>query len=105
MSRWSVVGRDLEQNMPLSVDTDVRAPMSVDELTPAWMSEALGRSFPEVRVESCSPIEVIWGMAGKARLELTYNDAGRGAQLPDTMVVKAGFGRFPPEMDWTYAVE
>jgi Ecdysteroid kinase-like family len=91
--------------MPLTVDTDVRAPMSVDELTPAWMSDALSRNIPEVRVESCSPIEVIWGMAGKARLQLKYNDAGREAHLPETMVVKAGFGRFPPEMDWTYSVE
>ena len=91
--------------MALSVDTDLRAPMTVEQLTPAWMSAALSRSIPGVRVESCSAIEAIWGMAGKARLQLEYNDVGREARLPPTMVVKAGFGRFPPEMDWTYAVE
>lgn len=87
------------------VDTHIKAPASLDDITAGWMTEALSQQYPNVRVETCSIVDVIWGMAGKARVSLTYNAAGREARLPPTMIIKAGFGRFPPEMDWTYSVE
>jgi hypothetical protein len=91
--------------MSLSVDCDVMAPPDVESITADWLTAALESNYPGVRVLTCVPSDQMWGMAGKVRVSLTFNERGSELGLPTSMIVKAGFGRFPRDMDWTYTVE
>lgn len=66
-------------------------PLTVDEVTPAWLTVALGERYPGVEVLDSAVSDVMEGSATKVRLRLTYNDAGSERALPETMVLKAGF--------------
>jgi aminoglycoside phosphotransferase (APT) family kinase protein len=66
-------------------------PLSLDEITPGWLTEALGVAHPGVEVTSVEIDHVIHGTASKALLRLTYNDAGLEAGLPPTLCAKGGF--------------
>jgi hypothetical protein len=91
--------------MAPSVGSQIRTPKTVDEVTATWLTDALRVSYPAVEVKSCALENVLWGMAGKARFRLTYNEAGARAGLPSTLMVKAGFGKWPAEFEWNYIVE
>ena len=91
--------------MQPSVISEIRTPRSIEEVTAEWMTSALAVAYPNVEVERCVFENAIWGMAGKARFRLAYNEVGRAANLPATMFVKAGFGKYPPEYEWNYTVE
>ncbi|MGE0387039.1 MAG: phosphotransferase [Gammaproteobacteria bacterium] len=67
-----------------------RMPLVPEDITAQWLSEALSTRYPGVRVESAA-METIWrGTATKLRMAVRYNDAGRAAGLPPTLVVKGG---------------
>ena len=67
-------------------------PLGTDEITPAWLTAALGVRYPGVEVTAVHIGGVIWGTATKVRLLLDYNAAGHAHSLPATMFLKAGFG-------------
>jgi hypothetical protein len=56
-----------------------------DELTPAWLSEALSKSFPGVEVARVAVVDRHSGTTGRAKLRLDYAAGARG---PDTLFVK-----------------
>jgi hypothetical protein len=68
-----------------------RLPLSVSDITPEWLSDALSTSNPGVEVTSAEVDRVIHGTASKALLRVTYNEAGVDAGLPTTLCVKGGF--------------
>jgi hypothetical protein len=59
-------------------------PLSVDEVTAGWLSDALG-----VAVDRAEITGVVWGTATKVLLELTYKSGGDGH--PTRLCVKGGF--------------
>lgn len=82
--------------------TDIRAPGSPEEITTEWLNQAIGVTYPEVRVTASRITESIWGNSGKIRVVLSYNDAGRRLQLPERVIVKGGYNRHGPDMEYIY---
>lgn len=68
----------------------LRLPLAIDEITPAWLTAALGVRRPGVEVTGTEVDRVVHGSATKIRLRLTYAP-GRDAGLPSTMWCKGGF--------------
>ena len=62
----------------------------LEDITPAWLTQALALKFPGTVVESVCIGTVIPGTATKVRLMLTYNAAGHAHRLPPTMWLKGG---------------
>jgi Phosphotransferase enzyme family len=60
-------------------------PARPDEITPAWLSEALSKSFPGVEVTQVAVVDRHSGTTGRAKLRLDYAAGARG---PDTIFVK-----------------
>ena len=75
------------------------------QITPEWLSTALAERYPGVAVESASFGRIVAGCSVKLWMDLKYNEAGRLAELPAVMVVKAGFARHSPIMLFTYESE
>ncbi|MET0658754.1 MAG: hypothetical protein ABW110_11430 [Steroidobacteraceae bacterium] len=75
------------------------------QITPEWLSTALAKRVPGLVVESVHIDRVIAGCSVKLWVTMEYNEAGRRANLPDVMVVKAGFARHSPVMLFTYESE
>lgn len=68
---------------------DAVAPLrNVDELTAAWMTDALRVQYPDVEVTSLHRGDVRHGSESTVRVMLGYNRAGHERQLPATMYVK-----------------
>ncbi len=65
--------------------TGLSVPKTWEDVTPAWMTAALGREFPGAVVDTVTVALRDDGTNRRARLALTYS-AGRG---PDTVFVKA----------------
>lgn len=64
--------------------------LSLDAVTPEWLTAALAQRYPGTKVESFETGTIIRGMATKAQLFLTYAD-GAPAGLPPSMWLKCGF--------------
>lgn len=73
-------------------------PRRIEDLTAAWLTEALSANYPGTVVTEAHIGTVIAGTATKVRLLLSYNDAGHTNLLPPTMWIKGGFIRH----DYTY---
>jgi hypothetical protein len=62
-------------------------PLSPEELTAPWLSQALSAAFPGVQVIRIPEPSILWGTATKVRLEPEY--AGNSVQGPSSLYVKA----------------
>lgn len=80
-------------------------PKTIDEITPEWLSDALGRRFPGVKVLSADITGVLHGSATKVLLLMVYNDPGIQAGLPPSICLKGGFGAHTHEIAAVYATE
>jgi hypothetical protein len=67
-------------------------PVTPDELTPAWLSLALGAAVTETVVD-----EVIWGTTTKVFVRVTYDGDGARGVLPSSVCVKGLFTEGPDE--------
>jgi hypothetical protein len=63
-------------------------PTKLEEITPAWMTDALSGNFPGVNVEALTTEVLHDGTAFTCRVNLTY--AAGSAAAPSTVCVKAG---------------
>lgn len=68
-------------------------PAELDEVTPAWLTGALAVSFPGAVVRRVTTIQVQQCFATNVRLRLEYEATDRRARPPETVFLKAGFGR------------
>lgn len=66
-------------------------PLHFEEVTPQWLSQALGRAFPGVQVAAARRDRDRFGTAASARFELDYADRAGHADLPASVYVKGGF--------------
>ena len=64
-------------------------PGRYEAITPEWMTEVLCRGTPGAAVISCSVGDRSDGSSNRARIFLTYNDAGTQAGLPTTVFCKS----------------
>lgn len=64
-----------------------RLPRNLSDLTPEWLTSALGQTWPGIVVDSANLVETIRGASTKARIELRTNRN----DVPPCMIVKAGF--------------
>lgn len=60
----------------------------VADVDEAWLTRALQRAFPGCRVATVEPLERHTGTTERARLRLTYGEAGGGSAPPATVFVK-----------------
>lgn len=65
--------------------------LTLEELTPLWLSAALSRQHPGVEVISAQVSDFMGYKPNKARVRVAYNAAGQQAGLPTDLVVKGGF--------------
>ena len=72
----------------------MRLPMSKEEITPVWLSQALAPHWPGVVVKDVELGQTILGSASKIRLHLDYADRAAHTNLPQTMWIKIGLGDF-----------
>jgi hypothetical protein len=71
-------------------------PLEVENIDAAWLTAALGQRHPGVEVVAAQVQDVILGTSTKVRVTLDYNEAGRRAGLPPTLIVKGGFQDHSP---------
>lgn len=51
-------------------------PVKLEELSPAWLTAAMGLRYPGVQVTRATQTEVLHGTATKARITVEYNMPG-----------------------------
>lgn len=85
--------------------SEMRLPVKVDDITATWLTAALSQRYPGVKVTSLEVADVLAMTSTKIRLKLSYNDAGREAGLPPTLIVKGGFSEHSPPMKMMYRNE
>jgi hypothetical protein len=83
----------------------MKLPTTVEGVTRAWLTEALGYQTPGVVVTSSNLVDLIPGTSTKIRVALEYNDVGQKARLPPTLIVKGGFEEHSPPMKMLYLNE
>lgn len=80
-------------------------PVSIEEIDAAWLSRALATQFPGTVVRSARVDDVLWGTGTKVRVQLEYNEQGRAAGLPPSVIVKGGFSEHRQVMERCYELE
>jgi Phosphotransferase enzyme family len=88
------------------VEASVSAlPVRVEDISAAWLSSVLDERYPGAVVRNLRQTELIQGTATKIRVHLTYNEAGRAAGLPPSLIVKGGFSAHREMMADIYELE
>lgn len=77
-------------------------PLIPEQVDAAWLTVALAERFPAIVVERAEIRDIILGTSTKIRVVLDYNDAGRSAGLPQSLIVKGGFEAHSPAMQPMY---
>jgi fructosamine-3-kinase len=80
-------------------------PLKAAQITAEWLSTALAQRYPGVAVTTFEVTDVMAMTSTKLRLRLEYNDCGRKAALPPTLIVKGGFGEHAPPLAMMYRNE
>ncbi len=82
-----------------------RLPVTFDDITANWVTDALRRTYPDVSVRTVTVGDAMYGTATKIRLRVEYDPAGGGADLPPTIIVKGGFSAHRELMYREYMLE
>jgi hypothetical protein len=69
----------------------IPVPRAFDQVTAEWLTQVLQRTHSEVEVASVKVDPTMGHKPNKARVHVTYNQAGSQAGLPPTYVVKGTF--------------
>lgn len=85
--------------------THMRLPMALDEVTPAWIGEALSIRFPGVRVRDAQRDAERAGTSTSARFTIEWADDGGHADLPDAVYVKGGFDPVMRRRVWAALIQ
>jgi Phosphotransferase enzyme family len=94
------VGKDLEAE-----DMSVTTPATVADIDREWMQAALGVRYPELVVRSCEVKQVIGGTGTKVKVAVGYDEGPAAAEVPGSLVVKAGLEEHSPPLEPYYANE
>lgn len=85
--------------------TGNRLPLTVEEVTPLWLGEALSGRYPHVAVERLEIGDILWGTGTKMMARAIYNEAGRAAGLPEYLCIKAGLAEHRELVKFCYQTE
>jgi hypothetical protein len=66
-------------------------PITLEEITPEWLTAALRGRNPGVTVRGAEIVDVIYSTCTKIRLRLDLDEAGRKAGIPELVILKGGF--------------
>ncbi len=66
-------------------------PVTLEEITSAWLTAALRTRVPGVTVEGFEIIDTINTTSTKLRIRLQLNEAGHKAGIPEMVILKGGF--------------
>jgi hypothetical protein len=66
-------------------------PITLDEITPEWLTAALRTKTPGATVRDREIVDVIYSTCTKVRLRLDLNEPARQAGIPDLVILKGGF--------------
>lgn len=80
-------------------------PLVPEDVTAAWLGEALSRRWPGVAVERLELDEILWGTGTKMMVRAFYNEAGRAAGLPERLCIKAGLAEHRELVKFCYQTE
>jgi Ecdysteroid kinase-like family len=86
----------------------VRLPLTKEEITATWLSEALAPRWPGVAVKAIHHESTLLGSATKIRLLVDYGPSSGHADLPQTLWIKLGLEPFQRELEsalGVYAIE
>lgn len=84
--------------------SDMKLPLTAEEITTDWLNAALRFRYPDVVVSTSKVEDIILGTSTKIRVSLQYAK-GRDCGLPPTMIVKGGFEAHSPKMKEMYINE
>lgn len=66
-------------------------PITVEELTPEWLTAAFRTRAPGVTIKACEVVDTIFTTCSKIRLRLDRDQAALAAGIPELVIVKGGF--------------
>jgi hypothetical protein len=75
------------------------------QLSADWLTTALRAQYPAIAVERCKISKIVVGCSAKVWVELEFDDRGKAAGLPSSLIVKSGFHDFDPLMLFSYEME
>lgn len=79
-------------------------PRALENITPSWITKALGINYPNVSVSSVRAEPVNRGTCTVVRLFLVYNSAGC-ANPPSCLILKGGFEPHSDQLNWIISHE
>ena len=66
-------------------------PITVEEVSAEWLTQALRSRAPGVTVQSAELVDAVYSTCTKLRYRLDLDDAGKAAGIPELVIVKGGF--------------
>jgi hypothetical protein len=66
-------------------------PLSIEEITPGFLTAALQERFPGISVRDCKVVNVHHGFTTIVRLDLEYEDGAAKMGAPSRLILKGGF--------------
>ena len=85
--------------------TTMRLPMTLDEVTSEWLTDALGTRFPGVRIAEARRDSERAGTSTSARFSLDYADQAGHVDLPPSVYVKGGFDAVMRRRVWAALIQ
>lgn len=73
-------------------------PITFEELTPGWFTQALRQRAPDVTVRAAQIVRTVHGTTTKITLDLDIDDVAKRAGIPERIVVKGGFEKHSREI-------
>jgi hypothetical protein len=73
-------------------------PVTIEEITPGWLTAALRTRAPNVTVYGCEVVNVINTTSTKVRLRLDRDERAVDAGIPELIIVKGGFQEHSREL-------
>jgi hypothetical protein len=85
--------------------TDMKLPLAPEDITPAWLNDALQWQHPDVEVLKVEIHDIINGTSTKIRVAVEYATSRGRTALPSSLIVKGGFEAHSKWMAKMYADE
>lgn len=81
-----------------------RLPLTIEDITPEWLTAALTPAAPGIEVRKVDVVKVRNGFTTVVRAKIDVNEAGRAAGIPDQLMFKGGFEFFTRDFTGEYAI-
>lgn len=80
-------------------------PLTPQDVTPAWLTDALAPRYPGVTAEKIDVRDILWGTGTKMMVRVAWNAAGERAGLPRDLCIKAGLADHRELVKFCYQTE